>query len=224
MVNRCGSTYTRTSKPCKRRVKHSGNNCWQHTFWALLFRQGSPEPRPSAARSSAKASGRDDGSDHEHRTAAKVGKRVNTVFWRRRVSKHAQRAVDHSTWVIFTNSDAAASCKTLASIAQQIDNAKHEVENQLAKLAVVAMRNNSVIAKKVADAVAKKIVSTVGLKVVIIVRSLRVLGVFVCAQAGRDLGKCRCLRALLKAEAPRIVKQQLRTGLKEIAAEYLPIA
>ena len=44
----------------------------------------------------------------------------------------------------------------------------------------------------------------------------RVLGVYVCAQAGRDLCRCRCLQALLKAEAPAIVKTELQQGLSEV--------
>jgi hypothetical protein len=80
------------------------------------------------------------------------------------------------------------------------------------------MRGSSAVllrlAYLVADAIAKKIVNTVGYKVIIIVRSIRITGVWVCAQAGRDLGKCVCLQALLRVKVSMIVKRQLREGLR----------
>lgn len=51
-----------------------------------------------------------------------------------------------------------------------------------------------------------------------------IAGVWVCADTGRDLGKCRCLQALLRIEAPAIVKRQLKDGFKEFASEYLPVS
>ncbi|MGH3693375.1 MAG: hypothetical protein ACRES5_25755 [Pseudomonas sp.] len=161
--------------------------------------------------------------DPEYRSAAKVGKRVNGFFWRRRIAKRAIRAVDRSTWELFSDSNAADSCRILATIAQRMEDAKSEVQKQVAKLATSAMRNDSMIARKVADAIAKKIVNTVGYKVIVIIKSIHIAGVWVCADAGRDLGKCRCLQALLRVEAPAIVKQQLKDGLKEFTSENLQV-
>lgn len=130
--------------------------------------------------------------------------------------------MDRRTWASFATSDAAASCRVLARIAQRIEDAKAEVQNELARLAILAMRNDSAVARKVADAIVKKIVNTtVGYKVIIIIRSIRIAGVWVCAEAGRDLGRCLCLRALLRVEAPAIVKQQLKDGFKEFTSEHL---
>jgi hypothetical protein len=128
--------------------------------------------------------------------------------------------VDRSTWALFADSDAAASCRTLATIAQRMEDAKTEVQKQVASLTTSAMRNNSVIARKVADAIAKKIVNTVGYKVIIIIRSIRIAGVWVCADAGRNLGRCLCLQALLRVEPPHIVKRQLKEGLRELVSEH----
>lgn len=102
-----------------------------------------------------------------------------------------------------------------------MENAKAEVQKQVAQLATSAMRNDSVIARKVADVIAKKIVNTVGYKVIIIIRSIRIAGVWVCADAGRNLGSCRCLQALLRVEAPAVVKRQLRDGFKEFVTGQL---
>jgi hypothetical protein len=132
--------------------------------------------------------------------------------------------VDPSTWALFTDNDAAASCRVLAKIAQQIEDAKTEAQKQVAKLATSAMRNDSMIARKVADVIAKKIVNTVGYKVIVIIRSIRIAGVWVCADAGRDLGRCRCLQALLRVEAPAIVKRHLRDGFKEFTSEHLQVS
>lgn len=104
-----------------------------------------------------------------------------------------------------------------------MEDAKTEVQKQLADLTKAAMHNNSAIAKKIADAIAKKMVDTVGYKVVIIIRSIRIAGVWVCAEAGRDLGSCRCLQALLRVEAPRIVKRQLRDGFREFVSGQLEV-
>jgi hypothetical protein len=100
-----------------------------------------------------------------------------------------------------------------------MEDAKTDVQKQLARLATSAIRTDAAIARKVADAIAKKVVNTVGYKVIIIIRSIRIAGVWVCADAGRDLGKCRCLQALLRVEAPAMVKLRLRDGLKELAWE-----
>lgn len=218
VANRCGSTHTWSGKPCRNEVTERGVTCWRHTLLARLFRKGPPERKPRQAKNRSTSTNRSQQQrqhDHEYHSAAVVGRRVNTAFWRRRIAKRALRAVDRSTWTLFTHSDAATSCRTLAKIVQQIEDAKQEVQKQLAKLAISAMRNNSAVARRVADAVAKKIVNTVGVKVIIIVRSLRIVGVWVCAEAGRDLGRCVCLQALLRAEAPLIVKRQLREGLKK---------
>lgn len=226
MANRCGSTRTWSGRKCRNKVAERGDTCWRHTLLALLCRKGPPERKPRQAKSHAT---RTDDSERrkkdgpEYHSAAKVGRRVNGYFWRRRIAKRALRAVDSSTWALFTDSDAAASCRTLATIAQRMEDAKSEVQKQVARLATSAMRNDSVVARKVADAIAKKIVNTVGYKVIIIIRSIRIAGVWVCADAGRDLGRCRCLQALLRVEAPRIVKRQLRDGFKEFASEYLEV-
>lgn len=218
MANRCGSTHTWSGRKCRNKVAERGDTCWRHTWLALLFRKGPPVRIPhQTGRRSTGASGSTPRKtdDPEYRSAAKVGKRVNGFFWRRRIAKRAIRAVDRSTWELFSDSNAADSCRILATIAQQIEDDKTEVQKQLARLATSAMRNDSVVARKVADAIAKKIVNTVGYKVVIIIRSIRIAGVWVCADAGRDLGRCRCLQALLRIEAPAIVKRQLREGFRE---------
>jgi hypothetical protein len=194
---------------------------------ARLFRKGPPERKPRQVKNRApttSSSGRRKKDDPEYRSAAKVGRRVNGFFWRRRIAKRALRAVDRNTWALFTDSDAAASCQTLATIAQRMEDAKTEVQKQLARLAISAMRNDSVIARKVADAIAKKIVNTVGYKITIIIKSIRIAGVWVCADAGRDLGRCRCLQALLRVEAPTVVKRQLRDGFREFVSGNLEVA
>lgn len=224
MVNRCGSTRTWSGRKCRNRVKEPGDTCWRHKLLALLFRKGPPERKPRQAEKRSKStsrSGRSKQGDPEYRSAVKVGKRVNGFFWRRRVARRALRAVDHNSWMLFTVSDAAKSCGTLATIAQQIDDAKTGVQNELERLATLAMSKDAVIARKIAHAIAKKIVNTVGYKVVIIVRSIRVAGVWVCAEAGQDLGRCLCLRALLRVEAPALVKRYLKDGLKELVSEHL---
>ncbi len=226
MANRCGSTHTWSRRKCRNKVAECGDTCWRHTWLALLFRKGPPVHIP---HQTGKRSTRTNGSitrktdDPEYRSAAKVGKRVNGFFWRRRIAKRAIRAVDRSTWELFSDSNAADSCRILATIAQRMEDAKSEVQKQVAKLATSAMRNDSMIARKVADAIAKKIVNTVGYKVIVIIKSIHIAGVWVCADAGRDLGKCRCLQALLRVEAPAIVKQQLKDGLKEFTSENLQV-
>jgi hypothetical protein len=229
VANRCGSTRTWSGKKCRNKVTERGDACWLHTWLALLFRKGPPEqiPRQRNNRAtSTNSSGRSKKDNAEYRAAAKVGKRVNGFLWRRRIAKRARHAVHRDTWALFSASspsEAAASCRTLATIAQGLEDAKAEVQKQLAHLATSAMRNNSVIARKVADAIAKKVVNTVGYKVVIIIRSIRIAGVWVCAEAGRDLGSCRCLQALLRVEAPALVERQLRDGFKEFVSEDLEL-
>lgn len=224
VANRCGSTRTWSGRKCRNKVAERGDTCWRHTWLALLFRKGPSVhiPRQTTKRSTGTSGPeRRKKDDPEYRAAAKVGRRVNGYFWRRRIAKRAVvNAVDPSTWALFTDSDAADSCRVLAKIAQQFEDAKAEVQNQVARLATSAMRNDSVIARKVADAIAKKIVNTVGYKVIIIIRSVRIAGVWVCADAGRDLGRCRCLQALLRVEAPAVVKRHLRDGFKEFVSEH----
>ena len=227
MANRCGSTRTWSGRKCRNKVAERGDTCWRHTLLALLFRKGPPERKPRQGKSRAtntSSSRRHKQDDPEYRRAAKLGKRVNGFFWRRRIAKRAIRAVDSSTWELFSDSDAADSCRTLATIAQRMEDAKTDVQKQLARLATSAMRTDAVIARKVADAIAKKVVNTVGYKVTIIIRSIRIAGVWVCADAGRDLGKCRCLQALLRIEAPAIVKRRLRDGFKELTSEHLQVS
>jgi hypothetical protein len=226
VANRCGNTKTWTGRKCRNKVAERGDTCWRHTLLVRLFRKGPPERKPHQVKNratSTSGSGRRKKDDPDYRSAAKVGRRVNGYFWRQRIAKRALHTVDHNTWALFSDSDAATSCRTLATIAQRMEDAKAEVQKQMASLATSAMRNNSVIARKVADAIAKKIVKTVGYKVITIIRSIRIAGVWVCADAGRDLGRCRCLQALLRVDAPRIVKQQLRDGFKELAAEHFEV-
>ena len=74
------------------------------------------------------------------------------------------------------------------------------------------------IGELVAAQVTKKVVgvAATAAHVPVVIRSLRVLGVYVCASAECDLGHCKCLQDLLKTELPDRVKEAADEKVKRV--------
>jgi hypothetical protein len=144
---------------------------------------------------------------------------VYTPRWQQRVEHSARRAIDDATWSAFSTGDAARACKVLAAIARRLQRGQRQATEALTELLSGAIRSDTIIAKRVAGLIADKIVGAgaAAVHIPVIIRSVRVLGVYVCAAAGRDMTRCRCFQDLFKDETRAEAEKIIKDGLNEMA-------
>jgi hypothetical protein len=156
--------------------------------------------------------------DHKHDPLQAAIRVANSSKWQRELARNARLKVDDATWSRFTASDAARNCGKLADIANGFKGiqgqAQGVVENFLLRLNGSTAIANKVVARLVAEKTVGLAASSVHFP--LIIRSIRVLGVYICTITGRKLQNCRCWQDLCKDELPGAVERILSDALAQI--------
>ncbi|MEA2618893.1 MAG: hypothetical protein QOE72_4676 [Chloroflexota bacterium] len=166
--------------------------------------------------------------------ARPIVKSISTPNWPRKVEHNAMRVLAAPIWRDFRDHrancpSARKLCRALAETAKKVDDVQKAVADALAHVLECAIAPSTAIEKVVLQQVADKAVDAVAKAhcVPAVIRSLRVLGVYLCASAGCDLVtydplrmNCKCLQDLIitegKDKAEERVKEILAGGLDEL--------
>ncbi|GAA3022735.1 hypothetical protein LV79_001019 [Actinokineospora globicatena] len=190
----CGSKRTEDGKPCRTPVTRRGKRCRAHTWFGLLFSKPTPVlPRqtPRAQRTPMRAATRTE------------GVRIATEQWQAIVAARARLVIPADTWQALTTADASSTCTRFAQLAAADDAA-----TRAQAPGPVALEVTRHIAQRHDDLGTDDLLP----------RSLRVLGVYLCAAEGRDLGDCRCLRDLIDDHGLAEAKHVLQGAMSDLAA------
>ncbi len=136
-----------------------------------------------------------------------AGLRIATPEWQLVLADRARSAIAPDTWSRLVAMDAASTCTRFAQLADpRAGDVLDGLLTDLSPAPPVQAATDLANRLRALDAVDH------------VAQVLQVLGVYLCAAGGRDLGDCRCLRDLITDNGLAEAKRILRDGLSELAS------
>lgn len=193
--------------------------CWQHVNGPSGERAGRKRRR-SRKRQSADREGQDRTPQLADRVSLAltaddlriIGEEICNETWQASVARRFTEKVGDRIWTDAISNWSAGTCRPLASLARELEkiNARSkEAVEQAIDTCVEALRIPAPI-RILLSPLTDKIILPWSDMLTELAHSLRILGVFLCASLGRDLGKCACMKALAGEGAG---KEELKKSL-----------
>lgn len=160
--------------------------------------------------------------------AAGEARRITDVAWRYNAEQRVIGAVGHDIHRRAKGAAGSKACDALAALATDLEDGRTRAMAALEQMTVplFGIVTTPVLARIIARYFVLHITAVPAAQLDAVVAALRAYGVLLCVVDGRDLQRCRCLRALAVSEIDERIRSEVRDvvghALERLGRESLP--